>query len=74
MVLTQRNGAASNREEALWRKQRVTPIIEILDAPEPPFTVSASSKPFYALVGLLIGCLLISLVSIASLFYRFMHH
>lgn len=74
MVLAQRNGAASNREEALWRKQRVTPIIEILDAPEPPFNVSVTSKPLYALVGLLIGCLLISLVSIAGIFYRFMHH
>ena len=32
LVLAQRNGAASNREEALWRKQKVTPIIEILDS------------------------------------------
>lgn len=74
LVLSQRNGAASNREEALWRKQKVTPIVEILDAPEPPFIESSTSKPLYALVGFLLGCLLISLVSIASLFYRFMHY
>ena len=74
MVLAQRNGAASNREEALWRKQKVTPIIEILDAPEPPFTVSQTSKSLYALVGFFIGCLLISLISIAGLFYRFVHY
>ena len=73
MVLAQRNGAASNREEALWRKQRVTPIIEILDAPEPPFAVTQTSRSLFAFIGFLIGCFLISLVSIASLVYRFMH-
>ena len=74
LVLSQRNGAASNREEALWRKQKVTPIIEILDAPEPPFNISSPSKPLYAFVGFLLGCLLITIVCITSLFYRYMHY
>lgn len=74
LVLAQRNGAASNREEALWRKQRVTPIIEVLDAPEPPFTVIQTSKPFFAFIGFVIGCILISIISLTNLIYRFMHH
>lgn len=74
LVLSQRNGAASNREEALWRKQKVTPIIEILDAPEPPFTENKPSKILYSLAGFLIGCLLITIVSITSLLYRYMHY
>ena len=34
-VMAQRNGAAANREEALWSLQKVTPIIRLLDKPAP---------------------------------------
>ncbi len=74
LVLSQRNGAASNREEALWRKQKVTPIIEILDSPEPPFIESKPTKIMYSFIGFILGCLLITIISISSLFYRFIHH
>ena len=73
LVLAQRNGAASNREEALWRKQKVTPIIEILDAPEPPFTVDQPSKIIYGLAGFVLGCLLFALFSISGILYRYLH-
>ena len=73
LVLAQRNGAASNREEALWRKQKVTPIIEILDAPEPPFIEARPSKIIYAVIGFLIGCLIFSLFSVTGIIYRYLH-
>jgi hypothetical protein len=73
-VLAQRNGAASNREEALWRKQKVTPIIEILDKPEPPFDVSKPSKMIYALVGFILGCILFSFLFIIGILYKFASH
>ena len=73
MVLAQRNGAASNREEALWRKQKVTPIIEILDAPEPPFIEARPSKIMYAIIGFLIGCLIFSLLSVSGIIYRYLN-
>ncbi len=73
-VLAQRNGAASNREEALWRKQKVTPIIEILDKPEPPFDKVKPSKILYALVGFVVGCILFSFLFIVGLLYKFTNH
>ena len=73
LVLAQRNGAASNREEALWRKQKVTPIIEILDAPEPPFIEARPSKIMYAIIGFLIGCLIFSLLSVSGIIYRYLN-
>jgi hypothetical protein len=73
-VLAQRNGAASNREEALWRMQKVTPIIEIMDPPEAPFDTVEPSKILYALVGFIIGCILFSLLFIAGLLYKFANH
>jgi hypothetical protein len=72
LVMSQRNGAASNREEALWRKQKVTPIIEILDAPQPPFAVDQPSKVIYGMVGFILGCLFFSLFSISGIIYRYL--
>lgn len=73
LVLAQRDGAASNREEALWRLQKVTPIIEILDAPVPPFIESRTSKIVYAAVGFILGCFLITLLSVARILYKYLN-
>jgi hypothetical protein len=71
LVLAQKNGAASNREEALWRKQKVTPIIKILDTPEPPFDVNKPSKIIYAFVGFFVGLILFSLLFVSGIIYSF---
>ena len=73
LVLSQRNSAASNREEALWRKQKVTPIIEILDSPQPPFGVDQPSKVVYGTVGFILGCLFFALFSISGILYRYLN-
>jgi hypothetical protein len=73
LVLAQRNGAASNREEALWRKQKVTPIIEILDAPEPPFNVTKPSNILYGIIGFMIGCLIFTIFSLSDIIYRYLN-
>ena len=73
LVLTQRNGAASNREEALWRKQKVTPIIEILDAPQPPFSVTKPSKVLYGMMGFFVGCFLFAVFGISGILYRYLN-
>lgn len=70
-VLNQRNSAASNREEALWRLQRVTPIVEILDKPEQPFTKTKSSGMLYAIGGMLLGCILFLLIFITDILYKY---
>lgn len=73
IVLSQRNGAASNREEALWRLQRVTPIVEMLDRPEPPFVITRTSKMLYAIGGMVLGCFIFIFIFISGLLYRFIN-
>ncbi len=73
-VLAQRNGAASNREEALWRMQKATPIISIMDTPEPPFDIVKPSKILYTLIGFIVGCILFSLLFIVGLLFKFTNH
>jgi hypothetical protein len=73
LVLSQRNSAASNREEALWRLQKVTPTIEILDAPLPPFLENRASKIIYSILGFAMGCILLVFLSIAGILYRYVN-
>lgn len=71
-VRRQRDAAAGNREEALWRLQKVTPIISILDKPDPPFDIKKPSAMMYGLVGLAVGMLLALLIGVSDILYRYM--
>lgn len=70
-VMRQRDAAANNREEALWRLQKVTPIIAILDKPDPPYDIKQPSGIIYGLAGLIIGMILAALFSISGMLYRY---
>jgi uncharacterized protein involved in exopolysaccharide biosynthesis len=70
-VVRQRDASANNREEALWRLQKVTPIIEILDKPDAPFEIKKTSAMMYAFIGLILGCLLGAFVCIADILYKY---
>jgi len=48
----------TNREQAQAQLQRVTPIIQVLDKPIPPFLVSKKSPILFALIGLILGGIL----------------
>ena len=54
-ILAQKNSAAANLEEAHWRLEKVTPVIEILDKPEPPFKITKTSSIIYGAVGFVVG-------------------
>ncbi len=65
------NGASNNREEALWRLQRATPILAVLDEPEPPYGSIAPSTKLYAMGGFILGCLLGILIFLADILYKY---
>ena len=70
-ILQQRTASTNNREDALWRLQKATPVIEILDKPEPPFDIIRPSAVMYALIGLIVGMLSAIIVSISTISYRY---
>ncbi len=70
-VLRQRDASTNNREEALWRLQKVTPIIAILDKPDPPFDVKTSSSLLFALIGFIAGIILTAFFCISGILYRY---
>jgi hypothetical protein len=71
LVTSQRNSAVYNREEALLRLDKVTPIIDVLDKPTPPYDIKATSKIIYAGIGFVVGLIFFSLLFIAGILLNF---
>jgi uncharacterized protein involved in exopolysaccharide biosynthesis len=61
----------NNKEEAMWRLQKITPIVEILDKPQPPFASKRSTPTIMAILGFLIGAFLAAFIVIAKLLYEY---
>jgi hypothetical protein len=70
-VMRQRDASANNREEALWRLQKVTPIIATLDKPDPPYEISKPSSLMYGLIGGFAGAVLAVFILISGLLYKY---
>ncbi len=70
-ILRQRDMYINNRDEAVWRLQKVTPIISVLDKPTAPFDVVTQPIILMLIVGFIIGCFLGTLALISSLLYKF---
>lgn len=66
-----RSLALNNLEEALWRKQKATPIMKILDPPDPPYYPSIPSAKMYIILGFLLGLFLGLFVLNIDLLYKF---
>ncbi len=69
-IMRQRELTSDSREEALWRLQRETPVIAMLDKPDPPYAVTKPSKSLYAAAGFILGFLVAMLLLIVDIFIR----
>jgi uncharacterized protein involved in exopolysaccharide biosynthesis len=61
----------NNKEEAMWRLQKITPIVEILDKPQPPFDSKRSTPVLMAIIGFLFGAFLTMFIVIAELLFEY---
>lgn len=69
--IRQRDALTNNKEEALWRLQKATPIISILDKPERPFSQIRPSATLYGIIGFILGIVLGILLLIAPILYKY---
>ena len=67
----QRDALTNNKEEALWRLQKATPIIAVLDKPERPFDQTKPSAMIYGIIGFILGLLLSVLLLISPILYKY---
>jgi hypothetical protein len=70
-ILRQRDMYIYNRDEAVWRLQKVTPIIAVLDKPTAPFEETKQPVVLLMVLGFLAGCFLGAMILISGLLYRF---
>ena len=70
-VMRQRDMSAENKEEALWRLQKETPIIAMLDKPDAPYDTYKPSAMLYSAIGFMISIILAVMTLIFVPLYRF---
>ena len=60
MVNNQYVQAVANRENAAYKLQKATPLIKVLDKPEPPYDSLSKSGTMYGTVGFFLGIFLVA--------------
>lgn len=81
MIRIQYADAVRTQQEASYKLQKATPVIKILDKPDPPYTTSKKSALLFGIIGLIAGLFLFSLLTITpalihyikSEFNKFLH-
>jgi len=62
MIRQQYAQAVANQQNAAYKLQKATPVIQVLDRPDPPYDVHYKSPVIYGLIGLIVGFLLVMLI------------
>jgi len=71
MIRQQYATAVANQQNAAYKLQKATPVIKVLDKPEPPYDVENKSAIIYGLIGLIGGFILVSLFFVSGIILRF---
>jgi uncharacterized protein involved in exopolysaccharide biosynthesis len=72
MIRQQYAQAVANQQNAAYKLQKATPLIKVLDKPEPPYDVENKSATLYGLIGLLAGAIIISLFFVYGIILKFL--
>jgi uncharacterized protein involved in exopolysaccharide biosynthesis len=78
MIRQQYAQAVANQQNAAYKLQKETPLIKILDRPEPPYEVENQSAAFNGCIGFFAGMILTSLLFVSGIILKFtrqeIHH
>ena len=70
-ILRQRDMYINNRDEAVWRLQKVTPVIAVLDKPTAPFDSQSPSRILLTIIGFILGCIIGTFFLLIGLLYQY---
>ncbi|MEO8859900.1 MAG: hypothetical protein ABI358_00640 [Ginsengibacter sp.] len=71
MIRQQYAQAVANQQNAAYKLQKATPLIKLLDKPEPPYDVENKSAVLYGTIGFFAGLIIISLLFVSGLILKF---
>ena len=72
MIRQQYAQAVANQQNAAYKLQKATPLIKVLDRPEPPYDFEHKSAVLYGIIGLFAGLILTSLFFVSGIILKFM--
>jgi len=55
MLRAQYANAVANQQNAAYKLQKATPVIKVLDEPDPPYVISKKSPLIYGFIGFIVG-------------------
>ncbi|MEO6683116.1 MAG: hypothetical protein ABIN48_09855 [Ginsengibacter sp.] len=67
MIRSQYATAVANQQNAAYKLQKSTPVIKVLDKPEPPYNVEHKSPLIFGTLGFFLGFIIIGLLSVSGL-------
>lgn len=71
MIRAQYANAIANQQNAAYKLQKATPVIKVLDKPEPPYKKESKSPVVYGIIGLLLGLILFAGLLVSGILLRF---
>lgn len=72
MIRGQYANAIANQQNAAYKLQKATPVIKVLDRPEPPYDVQHKSPIIYGVIGFFAGLILVGILFVSGILLRFM--
>ncbi|MGZ4048462.1 MAG: hypothetical protein ACXVNN_03810 [Bacteroidia bacterium] len=72
MIRQQYATAVANQQNAAYKLQKATPVIKVLDKPEPPYDIENKSAILYGLIGLVGGFIFVSLFFVSGIILKFL--
>ncbi len=74
MIRQQYAQAVANQQNAAYKLQKATPLIKILDKPEPPYDLQSKSPMLFGLIGFFGAVILVSGVLVFRILSRYIKH
>lgn len=71
MVRAQYANAVANQQNAAYKLQKATPVIKVLDTPEPPYDKSGKSVLIYGIIGFVAGMVIAIFFIISPVLFRY---
>jgi hypothetical protein len=71
MIRQQYATAVANQQNASYKLQKATPVIKLLDKPEPPYNVTHKSPAIFGTIGFFIGLIIIGGLIISGILLKY---
>lgn len=72
MLRQQYANAVANQQNAAYKLQKATPVIKVLDRPEPPYDKQDKSPVLFGIIGFLLGLILSAFLLICGILIRYL--